>query len=120
MNRSTETVGVTPPGATTATFWAEAAWAGETAVIWVSESTVKLEATVQPNLTTVAPVKPEPVMVMVVPPAVVPDVGEIAVIAGTGAWKVNMSTGTVVEVPPGATTTTFWAPAAWAGETAVT
>jgi hypothetical protein len=45
-----------------------------TAVIWVGESTVKLEAAVPPNLTAVASVKLVPVMVTDVP--VSPAVGE--------------------------------------------
>ncbi len=49
--------------------------AGEVAVIWVSETTVKLVAAVAPKATAVAPVKPVPVMVTVVPPAVGPEVG---------------------------------------------
>ena len=55
--------------------WVPAAWAGETAVIWVSETTVKLVAATAPKSTLVAPVKPVPVMVTVVPPAVGPEVG---------------------------------------------
>ena len=55
---------------------APAAWAGETAVIWVSETTVKLVAATVPKSTLVAPVKPVPVMVTVVPPVVGPEVGE--------------------------------------------
>ena len=62
---------------------APAAWAGETAVISVAETTVKLVAATVPKSTLVAPVKPVPVMVTVVPPAVVPEVGEIEVTAGT-------------------------------------
>ncbi len=38
-------------------------------MIWVAETTVKLVAAVAPKLTAVAPVKPVPVMVTVVPPA---------------------------------------------------
>ena len=52
--------------------------AGEVAVIWVAELTVKPVAAVAPNFTAVAPVKLVPVMSTLVPPAVGPDVGESA------------------------------------------
>ena len=56
--------------------------AGEVAVIDVAELTVKPVAGVAPKLTAVAPVKPVPVMVTEVPPAVGPVVGEIEVTVG--------------------------------------
>ena len=56
------------------------------AVIWVAESTVKLDALVPPNVTAVAPVKLVPVMVTDVP--VPPDVGEKDVMVG--AAKVQL------------------------------
>ena len=62
--------------------WIAAAWAGETAVISVDETTVKLVAATVPKTTLVAPVKLVPVMVTVVPPAVGPEVGEMAVTVG--------------------------------------
>lgn len=43
----------------------------------VAELTVKLVAAVAPNVTAVTPVKPVPVIVTTVPPAVGPEVGEI-------------------------------------------
>ncbi|MCW7984727.1 hypothetical protein XF35_05155 [Streptomyces platensis subsp. clarensis] len=58
--------------------------AGAVAVIWVSELTVK-EACVAPKRTPVAPVKPVPVTVTWVPPAVEPEVGETDVTAGVAA-----------------------------------
>jgi hypothetical protein len=58
--------------------------AGDVAVIWVAELTVKPVAAVAPNVTAVAPVKLAPVIVTVVPPAAGPRVGEIEVTAGTG------------------------------------
>ena len=64
----------------TSTFAADSA--GETAVIDVDETTLKLAAAVPPKSTAVAPVNPVPVMVTVVPPAVVPVVGEIEVTDG--------------------------------------
>ena len=56
--------------------------AGATAEIEVAELTVKLVAAAAPKVTAVAPEKPEPVMVTVVPPATGPDVGEIEVTVG--------------------------------------
>jgi len=49
--------------------------AGLVAVIWVSLLTMMLLAGVAPNETLVAPVKPEPVMVTLVPPAAGPLAG---------------------------------------------
>jgi hypothetical protein len=74
-----------PAGVVTKTLRIIAAWAGETAVIEVSEFTVKLVADNGPKRTLVAPVNPEPVMVTLVPPAVGPEVGLIEVTAGAGA-----------------------------------
>ena len=56
--------------------------AGETAVISVDETTVKLVAAIWPKATLVAPVKLVPVMVTVVPPAVGPELGETPVTVG--------------------------------------
>jgi hypothetical protein len=56
--------------------------AGLTAVIEVSELTVKLPAATAPKLTAVAPVKRLPLMATVVPPLVGPDVGETPVTTG--------------------------------------
>src|SRR5262249_33659976 len=53
--------------------------AGETAVIEVSEFTVKLAALVEPNLTAVAPVKSLPVIVTDVPPDSDPELGSTRV-----------------------------------------
>ena len=50
-----------------------AALAGETAVMLVSELIVKLSAGRLPNETSYAYVKPEPVIVTLVPPVVGPD-----------------------------------------------
>ena len=59
---------------------------GETAVIWVAESTVKLLACpAKPKVTLVAPVKSVPVITTLVPPLRGPDDGDIAVTAGAGA-----------------------------------
>ena len=56
---------------------------GTVAVIWVSSSTAKVGSGVPLKATSVAPVKPEPVMVTVVP--TVPCVGENPVIVGSTA-----------------------------------
>ena len=56
--------------------------AGDVAVIWVAELTLKVVAAVAPKVTAVAPVKLVPVIVTVVPPAPGPDVGEIDVTVG--------------------------------------
>ena len=57
-------------------------------MIWVDETTVKLVAATVPKSTLVAPVKPVPVMVTVVPPPVGPDVGEMLVTVGAGGTRV--------------------------------
>jgi hypothetical protein len=58
--------------------------AGETAVIELGELTVKLAALVEANLTAVAPVKPLPLTVTVVPPASGPAFGLTPVMIGGG------------------------------------
>ena len=72
-----------PFGVVTLTVTAPAP-AGATAVICVAELTVKLVALMPPNCTAVAPVKPVPVMMTLVPPAAGPDVGARPVIVGGG------------------------------------
>ncbi|GAA2344866.1 hypothetical protein Scani_33490 [Streptomyces caniferus] len=56
-------------------------------MICVSEMTVNEGACVAPNRTAVAPVKPVPVTVTVVPPAVEPEVGETELTAGVAAAR---------------------------------
>jgi len=51
-------------------------------VIVLGPTTVKPAAAVAPKVTAVAPVKPVPVMVTLVPPVEGPDVGEINVTVG--------------------------------------
>jgi len=86
----------------------------------VEETTVKLEAGAPPNVTAVAPVKLVPVIVTVVRPAVLPEVGLMAVMVGTvGALKVNWSAELVADVPLGVTTVMSTIAAASAGEIAV-
>jgi hypothetical protein len=78
-----------PPGVVTSMSTVPALSAGETAVMLVAEFTVKLVAGVLPKLTAVevklVPLKPFPVIVTEVPPAVVPLDGPMAVTAGIGA-----------------------------------
>src|SRR5262249_21666310 len=62
-----------------------AAYAGVVAAICVLEFTVKLAAATAPKETAPAPVKPVPVMITDVPPAVEPDVGLRLVTAGVAA-----------------------------------
>ena len=94
-----------------------AAWAGDVAVIWVSELIVKLVAAVAPKLTAVTSVKPEPVIITDVPPAVVPAVGLTEVMIG--APKVYLEPAEVVEVPAPLVAVMLTVPAAWAGDVAV-
>ena len=68
LNRSAELVALVPPGVVTVTSTVPVP-AGETAVIELSELTVKLVALVEPNLTAVAPLKLVPVMLTELPPA---------------------------------------------------
>ncbi len=81
MNWSLVEVALTPPGPVTV-MSAVPLPAGATAVICVALLTVQLVALVPPNLTAVAPVKLEPVRVTLVPPAVGPVDGLMAVTAG--------------------------------------
>ena len=71
-----------PPGVVTVTSTIPLP-AGLTAVICVSLFTVKLLTADGPNRTWLAPVKPLPMIVTVVPPAAGPDVGEMLIIFGT-------------------------------------
>jgi hypothetical protein len=82
VNWSAELVALVPPGVVTVTSTAPAEPAGEVAVIWVAELTVKVVALVLPSFTAVAPEKFVPVIVTVVPPAVGPLVGESEVTVG--------------------------------------
>ena len=66
------------------TLTAPATWALVLAWTTVGDVTVKLAAVVAPKWTAVAPMNPVPVMVTVVPPLVVPDVGVSEVMVGVG------------------------------------
>ena len=91
MNWSLELVALVPSAVTTVISTTPADPAGEVAVIWLAELTVKLVAFVLPNLTAVAPVKLVPVMVMLVPPAVGPFVGDMPVTVGADAARVTVT-----------------------------
>ena len=68
----------------TTTFTAPATWAAVVAVIELLLATFTLVAAVPPNVTLAPDRNPVPVMLIDVPPAVVPEVGEIALIVGAG------------------------------------
>ena len=59
--------------------------AGVLQVIVILLTTIILVAAIPPNVIAVAPVKPRPVILTLVPPALVPDNGKIVVIKGTSA-----------------------------------
>jgi hypothetical protein len=82
VKRSEETWGLSPDGVITRTEWVDVVWAGDTAVIEVSEFTVKLLAAIAPKMTLVVPVNSVPVITTLVPPTTGPDVGEMEVTAG--------------------------------------
>jgi hypothetical protein len=86
---SADEVADVPPGVVTVTSTDPAAEpAGEVTVICPSLSTVYEAAEVLPNLTAVAPVKPDPVITTLVPPAIGPIAGEgdeMPDTVGTGA-----------------------------------
>lgn len=86
---SPATVADVPFGLVTLMSTVPAACAGATAVIDVALFTVNDVAAVPPNETAVVPVKFVPVMVTLVPPRVVPLVGETEVIAGGWGATVN-------------------------------
>lgn len=71
--------------------------AGEVTASWVDEVTVTAVAEAVPNLTVVAAVKPVPVIVTAVPPAVGPALGLTPVTVGTEYAK--RSAGDVADVP---------------------
>jgi hypothetical protein len=85
VNRSELEVAEVPAWVVTVISTVPVTSGGDVAVIEVPEFTVKLLAATPPKLTAVAPVKLVPVMVTLVPPAVVPVLGEIPVTVGTEA-----------------------------------
>ena len=99
MNK--EFAALVPAGVVTSTLAAlPAVPAGVVAVMLVELTTLKLVAATPPMVTAVAPVKSAPVMVMVVPPAAEPVVGEIIFTVGAGAATTMLATCTEVLVPP--------------------
>ena len=84
MNLSEEDAGEVPPGVTTVILTVPADPAGDTAVISVDESTVKLVASMEPKSTYPAPERFSPVIVTLVPPEVGPVVGEMEETTGAG------------------------------------
>ena len=74
-----------PADVVTSTLAVPTLLAGVVAVMVVELTKAKVAAATPPMVTAVAPVKSAPVMVMVVPPAVEPVVGEILVTVGAGA-----------------------------------
>jgi len=82
VNWSAVTWALVPAGVVTKILRMLTACAGETAMISVLETTVKLVAATAPKRTLVAPVKFVPVMVTVVPPVIGPELGETPVTAG--------------------------------------
>jgi len=87
-------VALVPAAVVTVTSTVPADPAGDSAVIDVAETTVKLFAATEPNLTALAPVKPVPVIVTFVEPASGPTSGATFVTVGAGT-----STGTPSGVP---------------------
>ena len=109
-----------PPAVVTLTFTAPATWGLVLAWTTVGLVTVKDVAAVAPKWTAVAPMNPVPVILTVVPPLVVPDVGVSEVTVGVGAMKVYSWAVPDVAVPPAVVTWTLTAPATWDFVTALT
>jgi hypothetical protein len=82
VKRSADDVGDVATGVVAVISTVPALPAGLTAVMEVTELTVKLVAAVEPNLTDVAPARFVPVIVTDVPPPVPPAVGLTAVTVG--------------------------------------
>ncbi len=122
VNLSAAETAEIPPGVITVMSTMPAACAGEVAVIDVAEIGVSAVPAPVPNDTAVAPVRLVPVIVTTVAPAVVPEVGLMAVIVGApaGATNVYLSPAERAEVPPGVVTVTSTWPAACDGAVAVT
>ena len=101
---------VDPPEVVTTMVFAPAVPAGVTAVIEVASTTNTLVAATPPIVTLLAPLKLSPVIVIAVPPAVVPEVGETLAIVGAGIGTMNVNAPVAVAVPPGVVTTTSRVP----------
>jgi hypothetical protein len=85
VNWSAVEVGEVPAVVVTMMSTIPAAFGGAVALIEMAEVTVKAVAGTVPNETPLAPVKFVPVIVTTVPPAVLPEVGVIAVTVGADA-----------------------------------
>jgi hypothetical protein len=123
VNWSALSVGLEPFGVVIVTSKVPAASAGATALIRVDEDTLKLDAGAVPKSTLVAPLKPVPLMVTLVPPVLGPLAGEMEVTVGAGGGggvtDVNWSAATTALVPLAVVTVTSYTPAASAGAAAV-
>jgi hypothetical protein len=89
VNWSADEVAEVPPAVVTVTLTVPADSAGDVAVMEVAELTVTAVAVMVPNITVAEEVKPVPMMVTEVPPAVLPLAGVIDVTVGLGgvdAW----------------------------------
>ncbi|MNM85398.1 hypothetical protein D3C81_975110 [compost metagenome] len=85
MNWSAALVALVPPVVVTRTSTVPLP-AGAVAVICVALLTVTPVAAVAPKVTAVVPLKPEPVIVTVVPPVVGPEVGEMLLTTGAATY----------------------------------
>ena len=92
---------------------------GEVAVIEVGLLTVNIVAGVAPNVTAVAPVKPDPAMVTTVPPPGGPVLAVTEVTTGADSGVIKLNRFVPVPVPAGVVTATLAKPAACAVVVAV-
>ena len=106
-----------PNEVVTTTSFEPATPSGVTALMEVAVATTLVAAT--PPTVTVALAKLVPLIVIVVPPAVGPEIGLTLEIVGTGT-SVYVKAPSAVAVPPGVVTATSFAPAVPSGVTAVT
>ena len=104
-----------PPGVVTSTLLAPAVPAGVVQVMVVALTTTLFVTAVPPKVTPVAPVKPVPVSVTAVPPAMLPALGATLVSVGGDGGATYVKSVFAALVPPGVVTTTLTAPAARAG-----
>src|SRR4051794_17390515 len=118
VNWSFALVAEVPPTVVTVMSTVPAACAGAVAVMLVALSTVNDAAGVTPNSTSMALLKPVPVIVTDVPPLLGPWAGLTLVTVGA-ATNVNWSFALVAEVPPTVVTVMSTVPAEWAGAVAV-
>ena len=88
MNSPVLEVAEVPLGVVTLTFTVPDP-AGEVAVISVELSTVKFSAALEPNMTSVAPVRFKPVMVTDAPPPAGPEAGDTPVTTGAASLDVE-------------------------------